>query len=177
MANDAGGVRVTGEGLILREWEEADLPAMVELLDNPEVARWTPLASPFDMIAAERYLDAGHADPGRVHLAITTDGRRPLGEVMLSIEYCAIGIAIGPAYRGQGLALRTLRLITEYAHETVGLARVVAEIEPGHAVSESVARRAGYRLTDAEPLKVSSRGREVTMLTWEHLARPVDGRG
>ena len=170
MADPADGVRVLGEGLILREWTEADLPALVELFNNVEAARWTPLAAPFDLRAAERYLDSGQADPGRLHLAITTDGRRPLGEVLLSLEFQSIGVAIAPAFRGQGLALRALNLITAYAHETLGLVRLIAEIEPGNAASQAVARRAGYRLLDGEPHQVAGRGREVSVFTWEHLS-------
>ncbi|WP_405856234.1 GNAT family N-acetyltransferase [Streptomyces sp. NBC_01515] len=41
-------LRLTGEDLVLREWTENDLPAMTELFDDPEIAHWTPLASPFD---------------------------------------------------------------------------------------------------------------------------------
>ncbi|MGW3645799.1 GNAT family N-acetyltransferase [Streptomyces sp. NPDC000878] len=41
-------LRLTGEGLVLREWTEADPPAMADLFDDPEIAHWTPLASPFD---------------------------------------------------------------------------------------------------------------------------------
>ncbi|NEA34544.1 GNAT family N-acetyltransferase [Streptomyces sp. SID13031] len=170
MTNAAGAVRITGNGLILREWQEADLPAMVDLFDNPEVARWTPLASPFDLVAAARYLDSGQADESLLHLAITTDGLRPLGEVLLSFEDQSIGVAISPAVRGQGLALRALNLITAYAHETADLPRVIAEIEPGNTASQSVARRAGYRLTDGEPRKRTSRGREISFHLWEHLA-------
>ncbi|WBQ06165.1 GNAT family N-acetyltransferase [Kribbella sp. CA-293567] len=170
MADQAGDGRVTGEGLVLREWTEADLPAMVELFDNPEVARWTPLASPFDLVAAARYLDAGHADTRRLHLAITTDGRQPLGEVLLSLDHRSIGLAITPTSRGEGLAVRALDLITTYAHETLAFPRVIAEIEPGNTASQLVAHRAGYRPAAEEPQLLTSRGREIVVVIWEHLA-------
>ncbi|HEY0474017.1 MAG TPA: GNAT family N-acetyltransferase, partial [Kribbella sp.] len=96
----ASGVRLAGEGLVLREWERGDLAAMVELFDDPEVAYWTPLVTPFDLEAAEGYLDRAHSDNGRIHLAITTDGERPLGEVMLSQESAFVGYLVGAAHRG-----------------------------------------------------------------------------
>ncbi|MGN9844471.1 GNAT family N-acetyltransferase [Nonomuraea sp. H19] len=48
-------IQLTGSALILREWDEADVPAMAELFDDPAVDRWTPLRAPFDQ-AARAYL-------------------------------------------------------------------------------------------------------------------------
>ena len=163
------GVRVVGDGLVLREWERGDLAAMVELFDDPDVAFRTPLASPFDLAAAEAYLDVAQTDNGRIQLAITTDGERPLGEVLLNQKTGSLGYSVGPAYRGKGLAARSLKLLTDYAHEVAGLPRVYLEIEPDNEASAGVARRAGYRLTDLPPNIVMDKGREVALLTWEHL--------
>ncbi|WP_371781906.1 GNAT family N-acetyltransferase [Streptosporangium subroseum] len=49
-------IRLTGLGLVLREWTDDDLPVMVELFDDARVNRWTPLRSPFDKEAARTYL-------------------------------------------------------------------------------------------------------------------------
>jgi RimJ/RimL family protein N-acetyltransferase len=163
-------VRLVGDGLVLREWERGDLAAMVELFDDPEVAYWTPLVTPFDLDAAQAYLDRAQSDNGRVHLAITTDGERPLGEVMLSQEAAIIGYLVGASFRGRGLAARAVKLMTDYAHRVAGLPRVILEIEPANDASNGVARRAGYQLTDLPLNVVTDKGREVSLRTWEHLA-------
>ncbi|MGJ6965299.1 GNAT family N-acetyltransferase [Streptosporangium sp. G11] len=49
-------VQLPGLGIHLREWTDEDLPVMVALFDEPQVARWTPLRSPFDFDAAQEYL-------------------------------------------------------------------------------------------------------------------------
>jgi len=36
-------VVIRGDGLVLREWTDGDLPRMAELFDDAAVARWTPL--------------------------------------------------------------------------------------------------------------------------------------
>ena len=77
------GLRLVGDGLVLREWERGDLAAMVKLFDDPEVAYWTPLVTPFDLDAAKAYLDKAHSDNGVYQLAITEDGEEPMGEVLL----------------------------------------------------------------------------------------------
>jgi hypothetical protein len=40
-------IELAGQGLVLRDWTEADLAAMPGLFDHPDVAYWTPLSSPF----------------------------------------------------------------------------------------------------------------------------------
>jgi RimJ/RimL family protein N-acetyltransferase len=54
-------VRFAGDRLVLREWTDDDLPTMLELFDEPAVARFTPLASPFDLGAAT---DVPHRQAG-----------------------------------------------------------------------------------------------------------------
>ncbi|WP_112248708.1 GNAT family N-acetyltransferase [Kribbella monticola] len=164
------GLRLVGDGLVLREWERGDLAAMVKLFDNPEVAYWTPLVTPFDLDAAKAYLDRALTDNGTIQLAITVDGGEPMGEVLLMTERATLGYSVGPAFRGQRLAVRALKLLTAYAHEEAGLPRVLLEIEAENDASSGVARSAGYRLTDLPPNNVTDKGRPVSLLTWEHHA-------
>lgn len=37
-------ISLSGFGLHLREWTNTDLAVMTDLFDDPQVARWTPLA-------------------------------------------------------------------------------------------------------------------------------------
>ncbi len=145
----------------------------MRLFDDPEIAHWTPLASPFDLLAAEEYLARvrrGRAAGERLHLAITTDGREPMGEVMLNVVAGTIGYGVGAAYRGQRLAYRALLLMTEYALQVERLPQVKLEIEAGNAASVAVARAAGYRLVNAEPVPVESNGRSYSLHTWVYGA-------
>ncbi|WP_329456347.1 GNAT family N-acetyltransferase [Streptomyces sp. NBC_01497] len=173
-------VRVAGEGLVLREWTRADVPAMTALFDDPDVARFTPLASPFDEAAARAYLTRGEearAEGHKVQWAVTTDGDTPLGEVLLfttpenrfDIE---AGYVIGPRHRGQGLAVRALRIVTAYAYDTLGARRVLLRIVAENAASAAVARSAGFGRADLPPI----RSGEALLDTWQHGGVPDDGR-
>ncbi|KPH98053.1 GCN5-related N-acetyltransferase [Actinobacteria bacterium OK074] len=169
-------LRLTGEGLILREWTEDDLPAMAELFDDPEVARWTPLASPFDEAAARAYLDTAlqaRAEGLRIQLAITTDGQLPLGEVLIirngaNDRTASLGYAVGAAHRGRRLAARALKVMTDHAHRSLHLPRVTLNIEAENAASTAVARAAGYHLTDEPLISRAVKGRTFILRTWAH---------
>ncbi|MCW2916346.1 MAG: Acetyltransferase including N-acetylase of ribosomal protein-like protein [Actinomycetia bacterium] len=171
-------LRLTGHGLTLREWTDDDLTAMVELFDNPDVAYRTPLVSPFDLAAARDYLQKARrtrAEDLRLHLAITTDGQQPQGEVLLArsnsgVGAGSIGYSVGAAHRGRRLATRAVRVMTEYAHQVAAMPRVLLEIEGDNDASTAVARAAGFHLTDAPPIRAEDKGCSFTLLTWAHGA-------
>jgi RimJ/RimL family protein N-acetyltransferase len=161
---------LTGNGLLLRDFTDADLPAMIEVFDDPDVALRTPIASPFDLAAARDYLAAmrrTRAEENRLHLAITRPGEDvPLGMVFLRPALCMVGYVVGKAHRRQGLAVRAGQVITEFALRTVGLPHVLLEIEPDNLASQQVARALGARLSDAAPVEVTSKGRAIRLDTW-----------
>ncbi|MCX4804435.1 GNAT family N-acetyltransferase [Streptomyces sp. NBC_01214] len=166
-------VRLTGRDLVLREWEDADLPAMVELFDEPDFADRTPLASPFDLTAAREYLQMIHrtrAEGKRLHLAITTDGFKPLGEVLLNLSRGTMGYGVGTAHRGHGLALRAAQLLTDYAHQVLELPRLLLEIEADNTPSISVAQALGFHPASDEPERVEGKGRTLVLHIWVHDA-------
>ena len=144
---------------------------MVAIFDDPEVAYRTPVAWPFDLAAAAEFFEMTQrvrADGIRLHLAVTTDGSTPCGEVLVNLATCSIAYTIGPAFRGRGLASRAAALLTGYAHNTLGIRRLRAEIEPDNDASIAVAESVGYRLSDEAPEPVEDGRRSFTLLTWVH---------
>jgi RimJ/RimL family protein N-acetyltransferase len=169
-------IELKGEGLVLRDWTETDLTAMPELFDHPDIAYWTPLVSPFDEAAARARLDRDRqlrAEGTAVLLAITVDGGAPLGEVMLrrAPEGTEIGYAVGPAHRGQGLAVRAVRVMAASAFEQMDAEQVILELEAENAASVAVATKAGFALLDVPLITGEEKGRPFTLQTWG-LNRP-----
>lgn len=175
-------VTITGRGLHLREWADNDVPVMVQLFDEPEVGRWTPLPFPFDIPAAESYLArARHirAAGTGISLAITTDGQEPLGEILLYRtgehgQDAELAYAIGARYRRQRLALRAVQLMTSYAYDQLAPKRVILRIEAENQASNHVALAANFQRTDEPPVIRGMKGLTVTLLTWGH--HPEGGR-
>lgn len=167
-------IAISGRGLQLREWADTDLQVMVGLFDEQQIARWTPLVSPFDLAAAEAYLAkarrAREAGAG-IQLAITTDGQQALGEVLLyrAGKHRAdgeIAYAIGAKYRRQRLAVRAVQLMTAYAYDQLGMGRAILRIAADNEGSIGVAVAAGFQLADEPPVFRERKGRKVSLLTW-----------
>jgi RimJ/RimL family protein N-acetyltransferase len=174
-------IALTGDGIHLREWRPDDVGALVELLDDPDVARWTPMPAPFDLDAATAYLararqarTAGH----RIQLAITADGGDPLGEVLLfgmdvGRREAELGYLVGARHRRRGLATGSLNLLISYARGALGLDRLVLRIDPRNTASVAVARKAGFQVTAAAPIVQEGPHGSTSLDTWELL----DSRG
>jgi RimJ/RimL family protein N-acetyltransferase len=169
----AGDVVLRAGGIVLREWTAADVGAMVALFDEESIDVWTPLESPFDAAAAQRYLERAfrlRAQGYGIQLAITTDGCAPLGEVLLfdgdAPGTAELAYAVGMAHRGQGLAARAVRMMMEFAADRCGVSGYLLTISPANLPSQAVARAAGFHQTD-EPVTIRERkGRRLEMATW-----------
>ena len=168
-------ISLTGEGIQLREWTSDDLDDLVELLDEPDIARWTPMPSPFDTEAGIAYLKRAHQgriSGQRIQLAITADGGKPLGEVLLfgvdlGLKEAELGYLVGAPFRRRGLAAGALSLLSGYAHGTLNLRRLLLRIDPANTASTAVARRCGYRLTGEPPILQEGPHGPSSLDTWE----------
>lgn len=168
-------ITLTGDGLILREWRSEDLDDLVSMLDEPEIARWTPMPSPFDVEAGIAYLKRCHQNRitgRRIQLAITADGGRPLGEVLLfgvdlGLKEAELGYLVDVRERRRGLASGALSLLSAYAQSSLHLSRLLLRIDPRNANSTGVARRCGYRLTGEPPILQEGPHGSSRLDTWE----------
>ncbi|GAA2488035.1 GNAT family N-acetyltransferase [Winogradskya humida] len=171
-------IALSGDGVMLREWRDDDLDELVDLLDEPAIARWTPMPSPFDVEAGVAYLKRakqGRTSGRRIQLAITVDGGKPLGEVLLfgvdgGLREAELGYLVGAAHRRRGLAASSLSLLSTYARSTLKLSRLVLRIDPGNTASTAVARRCGYSLTGEPPILQEGPYGPSSLDTWELVA-------
>lgn len=168
-------IALTGDGISLREWQDEDLEDLVELLDEPDIARWTPMPSPFDLEAGVAYLKRARqsrATGQRIQLAITLDGGKPVGEMLLfgvdaGLREAELGYLVGAGHRRHGHASAALSLMSGYARGTLGLHRLVLRIDAENQASCAVARRCGYRLTGEPPILQEGPYGPGRLDTWE----------
>ena len=178
---------LAGRRCLLRSWEPGDAPALAAAWSDPEVRRWLPVPEDVDPAAAAAWI-AGEAGRRQAGLALdlvvveptggpaigAKVGGEVLGEVGLSAFDPERGAArIGwwtvAAQRRRGIATEMVRILTAWAlGPPLGLAVLVAEMEPGNVGSLAVARAAGY-----EELGRSADGRLVMVARSDRgLARP-----
>ena len=123
------------------------------MLDDLDVARYTPMPSPvpegFGPAWLDRY-EAGRADGTREAFAIT-DGEEFLGiavapVINVTAREAELGYMVAAWARRRGAATEALLQLTRWAFEERDLARAYLRINVGNAGSRQVARRCGYTL-------------------------------
>jgi RimJ/RimL family protein N-acetyltransferase len=118
-------------------------------------ALWGPRpAGPYSLEDARSALQAW--DPHR-HRQVSVgalQGARLVAALGLMLDgphNAELAYWVRPEYRRRGIALRSVRALTTWAHTTAGLARVWLEINPDNTPSLQLAQRAGYRLEQRLP--------------------------
>jgi RimJ/RimL family protein N-acetyltransferase len=166
-------VIVEGEGLVLREWDENDAAVMVDLFDTEEMDRRTPLESPFDEAAANRYVRharRSRAEIGSMQLAITEDGSVPLGEVLAFPSgrdgVAELAYAVGKAHQGHGLASRAVRIMLPHI-AAAGYTKAVLLIADDNTPSQRVAEAVGFARTTLPYVERRRKGHVLRLATWE----------
>jgi RimJ/RimL family protein N-acetyltransferase len=160
----------------LRPWSVEDAEALVAICDDPDVARFTPLASPYTEADARAWLAA---EPGRrlggdeLALAIVADGAA-VGSIGLrpdadDREIVEVGYVVAAPARGRGYATRAVRLAVGWAIERWQPARMQLTTTVDNGASHRVAERSGFRREGVLRSWAQNRGRRVDLVMWSRL--------
>jgi RimJ/RimL family protein N-acetyltransferase len=102
-------------------------------------------------------------------------GGEYLGEVVLLRRAQLVGelaYVVAPAARGRGLAGEAVRVLSEWAFEELGLARLELRIEPANTASHRVAEKAGFQREGLLRSAFVLRGRRTDVFLYSRL--PTD---
>jgi RimJ/RimL family protein N-acetyltransferase len=128
----------------LRLMSEADIPAVVAAVQDPEIPRWTRVPSPYGQEDARLFrrmttsgLQAG-TDLAALIVSADDDGIDP------ESGRCSAGYWVTASARGRGVASRALRLLCAYAFDELGVQRVELWIDPDNKPSLGVAESVGF---------------------------------
>lgn len=129
------------------------LPGVEDLLDDPEVMRFTRLPEPTPPDFAETWLglyERGREDGTREAFAAVGDDGEFLGLALVpkierEAQTAELGYIVAPAARGRGVATATLGLLTEWAFTELDMLRLELLITATNGPSKRVAERNGYR--------------------------------
>ncbi|MBO1415727.1 GNAT family N-acetyltransferase [Streptomyces sp. FH025] len=156
----------TAEGLLLRPFEDADAPALVEAYRDETLRRFTrrPMA---DVEQAARWLALqyeGRAAGTRYSFAVLEAGEAgEAGELVGNValkrgapggETAEVGYWTAAPARGRGVAPRAVEALTAWAFDVFahdGLIRIDLLHEGDNAASCRVAEKSGYAFTEIVP--------------------------
>lgn len=162
---------ITAGRFQLRPWQAGDEAELAALLDDPDVARWTPHPSPYTLAHAAARIaedEAAWAEDRRYELGVrdATTGvlLAVVGLYRVTATDAEVGWATAAAARGQGVASEAVAALCRWAFGGLGLLRLLAQVEVGNGDSRRVAERAGFVLEGTARAAASPGGRTDTWL-------------
>ncbi|WP_308737026.1 GNAT family protein, partial [Microbacterium sp. MYb66] len=163
-------VALTTDRLVLRAPSETDIDAITDACQDPEIARWTTVPSPYAREDAEEFirLVAGWwADGSETVWGIYADGEL-VGMIGLHHiqEHAAgghaeLGYWVTASARGNGYLVEAARAVIDWAFSELGLARLRWQAVVGNVASARAARALGFRYEGLQRQALTSaRGRD-----------------
>ncbi|MEI4273638.1 GNAT family protein [Klenkia sp. LSe6-5] len=142
--------RLQDGDVLLRAHTEADLPAVVEQCQDPDMQRFTSVPVPYAASDAAAFLDhvrAGWADGSTASWAIEVGGRfAGTVDLRLGEGWAGIGYGLHPWARGRGVMTSAVGLALRWGCSEGGLVGVRWEAFVGNEASRRVAEKCGFRM-------------------------------
>lgn len=141
--------------LHLRALEPSDADFMYEVENDADAWRYSDTIAPLSRRILRDYALTYDADPftaGQLRLIIMEEkSKTPVGivdlyDVSQRHQRAFIGIYICKDFRGKGYADETIKLIEDYAHNSLHLHQLGAKVEEGHAKAEKLFLNREYEL-------------------------------
>lgn len=133
---------LTDDVITLRSWRESDVPAQLAAFRDPVFERHSDWAPETEAAALAALHTASQLD-----LAIVDGCDAVLGGVSLHSIVdgrAGIGYWLVPEARGRGVASRAVRLLSRWAFDSLGVARLELTCGPDNVASQRVAERCGF---------------------------------
>ena len=167
--------------MALRAWADHDVSALVRACSDALTRRYTSVPAPYTLEDARMFIHGGRSDT-TLPLAVVAagDDHDVLGAVGLHAvdadhARAEIGYWTAPWARRRGVATRALRILSRWAVDDLGIARVELFAEPGNLVSQRVAIACGFERGDLVRGGIALRGRrrDVLRFTLRQEIRPA----
>ncbi|NUP46779.1 MAG: GNAT family N-acetyltransferase [Catenulispora sp.] len=166
------------ERLVLRPWQEEDIPAVHQICQDPDIQRWTTIPTPYEVGDAEwfvrEFTPKGFADGDEATFAAVVKatgqiaGAIGIGGIAKHTEgrgvrTAEIGYWANPETRGRGYVTEAVREVVRWGFEELRLERVTWQAFEGNTASRRVVEKVGFTVVGLQRGSHEHRGRRVDM--------------
>jgi RimJ/RimL family protein N-acetyltransferase len=142
-------VEIRTERLVLRQPRAADLGAIVDACQDPDIPRFIPFVpTPYGEAEGRAFLDAVGREwrsSDERTFAICGGDDVLIGAVTVRLrEGGTVGYWLRASARGKGLTTEAVRAVVRWATEECGVERLTLWTHPENLASQAVAERAGF---------------------------------
>lgn len=163
-------VPVLSDGVVtIRAHTPADIDSMLEMAVDPEMVRWTSVATPHTREMSEnfalRIIPRGWDEGTHRIWAIEAEGRFAGNVDVRQAPVADIGFALHPWARGRGIMARAVRLAVDWAFNEGGIEIVHWRSHVGNEASLRIAHATGFTLHGTIPGCLIERGKVLDAWT------------
>jgi RimJ/RimL family protein N-acetyltransferase len=161
---------------VIRSWRPEDVPSLVRHANNRRV--WRNLKDrfphPYTPTDGERWICQATGTRPETHFA-TAIGGEAVGGIGLDLQgdvfrrTAEIGIWLGEAYWGRGIATEAVRALTEYAFTHFDVCRIFAGAFEWNPASARVLEKAGYTFEGRLRKSVTKDGQTIDQMLYAIL--------
>lgn len=158
---------------VIRSWRSQDVPAIVRHANNRRV--WRNLKDrfphPYTTSDAEHWIHQATGATPETHFAIAID-EEAVGGIGLDLQMdvfrrsAEIGIWLGEAYWGRGIATEAVRAMTNFAFANFDLCRIYAGVFEWNPASMRVLEKASYSLEGRLRNSVTKDGQTIDQMLY-----------
>ena len=176
--------RLEDSVIALRPMREDDVAAVTAACQDPLIARYTLVPSPYGEDDARewfRVAEQQRCEGSGLHfVAVDAAGDGVLGSVGINAitwqhRVGQIGYWVAPEARGRGVAMRSVRLLAHWALGDLGLARVEIRVDVENEPSQLVAEAAGFIREAVLRSRAESKGRRWDEVMFSLLPADFEG--
>lgn len=169
-------VVIEDNGLVLREWTQADVPSLVAPSNTPDMDRRTPVTFPFTADVAQSFVEKASRRRKPAPARQYEDDQAAVGEILVAPTgengTVELAYAVNEQHAGRGLARRAVHAVLDYLTGK-GVDRARLLIPDDNLASQRVAKAAGFVRT-ASPIVVRRRkGTVLELATWDRSIPPT----
>lgn len=187
-------ISISTERLVLRPFEESDIPALAEMMNDELVTAWTSVPHPYTdgmardwatgSAAAERTEGRGIAFAVAEFLTQRLVGVCHLHHTNWHVRSTEMGYAIAPWARGEGYAVEVVLAVAEWLFSDQKFERLELRTAPGNTASQQVAQKIGCVsegvLRNAGMVRLQTENGDWTesrtdLIVWSLLPEDLDG--
>jgi RimJ/RimL family protein N-acetyltransferase len=146
-------ISISTDRLVLRAFEEADIPELVDMMNDELTAAWTPVPVPYTTDEARdwvtRKAPAERASGRGIVLAVTELlTHRLVGSVRLDrtdwrTRTTEAGYVVAPWARGEGYAAESVLAVAQWLFRDLKFERLELRTAAGNTASQQVAQKIG----------------------------------
>jgi RimJ/RimL family protein N-acetyltransferase len=172
--------------VLLRPWRQSDSAAVTAACQDPLIARYTLVPSPYREEHALGWFEEAERQRregiGLHFVVVDSEDSELLGSVganAISWDHrvCQVGYWVAREARRRGVATRSVELLSRWLLGDLGLARVEIRVDVENAASQQVAEAAGFVREGVLRSRAESKGRRWDEVMFSLLPADLDGAG